>query len=202
MPNKKIKLVIFDLSNVCFSMEEPPFIHDFCLEYNLDEQKFDAEYQTLLKKAEVDEMSGTEVWERMLKAYKISGNPKKIIKKMMDKKYEHQAVLDLVRKIKDLGLPVVYLTNYNKDYWELIAKRWDMNNYFSSGLVSYQIKVRKPAREGFIKLMDTYKVKPDETLFIDDMKQNLEKAKECGIGGHLFSSVSELKEFLKKKKLL
>ena len=202
MSIEKIKLVIFDLSNVCFSLEEPPYIHDFCLKHNLDEKEFDDLYQEFLKKAEVGEMSGQEVWRIMLEKYKIGLNPIEIIKEMMDRKYEHQDVLDIVKKIKDTNLPVVYLTNYNEDYWKFIADRWDMSQYFSSGLVSYEIGARKPAPSGFLKLMDIYKAKPEQTLFIDDMEGNLTKAKEVGIKGHLFTGTKELIEFLKEENIL
>jgi putative hydrolase of the HAD superfamily len=202
MSKKKIKLIIFDLSNVCFSMEEPPFIHAFCLKHNIPEKEFDGEYQALLERAEVDEISGQEIWRKMLAKYNLSGDPKKIIKEMMSQKYEHEDVLRLVRRLRESGLPVVYLTNYNRDYWEVIAARWDMKKYFSSGLVSYEIKARKPALSGFHKLMENYKVKPEETLFIDDSAGNLHKAKGYGILGHLFKSALELAKFLEKEKLL
>lgn len=202
MTKNKIKLIIFDLSNVCFSMEEPPFIHDFCLKHDLDEKVFDQEYQELLKKAEVDEISGEQIWKQMLPKYGVKENPEKLIKEMIDSKYEHPEVLAIAKELKNKGLPVVYLTNYNKDYWELIVKRWNMDKYFSFGIVSYQIKARKPAPEGFKKFMEIYQVKPKEILFIDDSEKNLAKAREYGIQGHLFRGTPELADFLKTVKLL
>ena len=183
-------------------MEEPPFITAFCKKHNIDEKKFDEEYQALIKKAEVDEISGVYIWEVMLEKYKIAGNPKEIIKEMMDGKYEFKEVLEIVRKLKDTGIPVTYLSNYSKDYWDFIAERWNMNDYFTSGLVSCEIKARKPGPTGFLKLMETYGAKPEETLFIDDSKGNLDKAKELGIWGHLFTKVEELQKFLEGEKLL
>ena len=202
MLKQKIKLIIFDISNVCFSMEEPPFITDFCNKHKINEKEFDEEYQALIKKAEVDEISGIKIWEIMLEKYKIFGNPKEIIAEMMDQKYEFTEVLDIVRKLKDTGIPVVYLSNYSKDYWDFIAKKWDMKDYFTSGLVSYEIKARTPAPAGFIKLMETFGSKPEETLFIDDSEGNLNKAKELGIWGHLFVSREELSKFLQREGLL
>ena len=107
----KIRLIIFDLSNVCFSMEEPLFIHNFCKRHNLEEKKFDNEYQELVKRSEVDEISGIDVWKIMLDRYGLKENPEIIISEMMKGKYAHEDVLDIVKKLKDGGYKIVYLTN-------------------------------------------------------------------------------------------
>lgn len=194
----KIKLIIFDLSNVCFSDEEIPFIKIFCQRHNLDLKKFDEEYQYLLKQSEVDEISGTEVWLRILKKYNINDNSQNIILEMMKRKYANEDVLNIVKKIKDDGHKVVYLTNYSKDYWTPIKKRWGMEEFFSGGIVSFEIKARKPDALGFKTLMNKFGASPVETLFIDDSESNLIKAKELGINIHQFKGVDELKSFLSK----
>ena len=199
---KKIKLIIFDLSNVCFSMEEPSFIHDFCLNHDVNEKKFDEEYQELVKKAEIGEISGIKIWEIMLLKYSIKEDAKALIKKMIGQKYEYKEVLEIVKELKDKGFITAYLSNYSKDYWDPIAEKWDMNEYFSSGLISYQIGARKPDKKGFLELINRYNVKPEETIFIDDFQGNIKQAENLGINIHQFLNYKELKEFFKKEELL
>lgn len=195
----KIKLIIFDLSNVCFSSEEPEFIHNFCEKHKINENKFDEEYQKLLKKSEIDEISGINVWEMMLKKYSINENPQDIISEMMKGKLAHADVLNIAKKLKDEGYKVTYLTNYNKDYWIPITKMWDMDDYFSGGIVSYEIKARKPDVIGFKTLMARFRAIPEDTLFIDDSEGNLVEAGKLGIKTHHFKNSEELKIFLDKQ---
>ena len=67
-----IKLIIIDLSDVCFSCEEEPFLRKFAAEHNLDYEELDDFYQELLLKSEADEITGEELWQRLLTAELLS----------------------------------------------------------------------------------------------------------------------------------
>tara|TARA_Y100000310_G_C20695819_1_gene825626 strand:- start:4036 stop:4617 length:582 start_codon:yes stop_codon:yes gene_type:complete len=191
-----IKLIIFDLSEVCYSNEEQPFLIDFCKKNKLDYEKFDSEYQELLVQSEVDDFSGQELWKRLLEQFNVKGDPDQIIKDMIAIKEERKDVLDFV---KSLSVKTAYLTNYNQAYWEVINKKFKVDNHFDFGLVSYQIKARKPAVEGFKAIMDHFKVNANETVFTDDTAKNLVNAKELGIHTIEFTSLSDFKKGLDKK---
>lgn len=195
-------LIIFDMSDVCFSCEEPSFITDFCKRHNIDKKTFDREYQELIKRAEVSEMEGVDVWKSMLRKYGIDEDPREIIKNMMSGKVPYKDTLKIVKELKDQGHITVFLTNYNRDYWQEIVSRFDMSEYFSSGLVSYEINKRKPSSKGFLTIMENNVINQDKTIFIDDKEDNLEPAKELGIATHQFTSSIELREFFVEKGLL
>ena len=78
-----IKLIIFDFSDVCFSLEEPPFLQKFAREHHLSYPEFEAAYMELLKKAEVGEDTGINLWEKILRKYNLKGDPQQIIKEMI-----------------------------------------------------------------------------------------------------------------------
>ncbi|MCB9805963.1 HAD-IA family hydrolase [Candidatus Nomurabacteria bacterium] len=198
----KIKLIIFDLSNVCFNAEEPIFIDDFCEKYDLDKEKFESEYLALIERSEIGEISGKELWRQLLGKYEVEGDPEKIIEDMMKEKFAYEDTLNIVQALKRSGCKVVYLTNYNEDYWSEVARKWDLSEYFLDGIVSYQIKARKPSKEGFMKLVDRFGAKSKETLFIDDSRGNIEKAGDLGINTYHFDNAENLKSFLIENKLL
>ncbi len=175
-----IKLIIFDLSGVCFDIEEPPYLEKFIKLHNLEHDNFLERYDELLKKAEVGEGTGIELWNTLSREYNIDANPKEIIKEMMNFKLPHRDILDLASKLKG-KYAVIYLTNYNKDYWDEILRRFDFNDWFSWGVVSYEIGFRKPAKEGFEYILQKSAVRPEEAVFIDDTAKNLEQPKALGI---------------------
>src|SRR3989338_974528 len=134
-----IKLIIFDFSNVCFTLEEPPFLKKFAQKHKLPFSEFESYYNKLLHKAEVDEFSGTELWDRIFQKYNITGNVEHIITEMMNAKEAHQDILDLAKQLRT-KYKTAYFTNYNQDYWKKIEQKFDVTPYFDWGIVSYQVK--------------------------------------------------------------
>jgi len=188
-----IKLIIFDLSGVCFTNEEPIYIKELCEKYKYNHKEFNNFYQEMLMKAEIGKLTGEELWSILIEEYDIPKTITQIVDEMMELKEAKLETLNLASKLKN-KCKVVYLTNYNKLYWEVIAKKFDLSKWFDSGIVSYQIGFRKPAKEGFLALIRTFKVKPEETLFIDDSKNNLIEAEKLGLKTLLFENPEKLRE--------
>lgn len=186
-----IKTIIFDLSDVCFNCEEPPFLIAFAKKYKLDFSDFDKRYQELLYQAENGIITGREVWRRALEHFSITADIDVIISEMIDGKEPFQDTLDLVKRLRE-NYKTAYFTNYNEDYWKLIEDKFDLTKYFDFGLVSYQIGARKPAVLGFEFILKKFGVKPEEAVFIDDTAKNLENPKKLGIHTIQFKGVSQL----------
>ena len=192
-----IKLIIFDFSNVCFTLEEPPFLIEFAEKHHLPFREFEKMYLSLLYRAEVNEFSGKEVWNRILKNYNLKANPKTIIETMMNAKQAHQDILALAKELRT-RYKTAYFTNYNEEYWKCIERRFDLLPYFNWGVVSYQVKTRKPAVVGFNIILKHFKVQPEEAVFIDDQEKNLVEARTLGIQTILFKDKEQLIKELKK----
>ena len=58
---------------------------------------------------------------------------------------------------------------------------------------------RKPEKEIYIKAAKVAKSKPDECFFIDDLRDNIQVAKEVGFRGVHFKSYEKLVTYLKKE---
>jgi HAD superfamily hydrolase (TIGR01509 family) len=192
-----IKLIIFDLSDVCFTAEEPPYLKEFAERHSLNYEEFEKYYVDLLIKAEVDEISGEGVWDRIFSHFHIEDETfEKVMKEMMVIKKPVVPTLELVKQLRG-KYKTAYLTNYNKDYWKYVAKMFDLNPYFDFGLASYQIKARKPAPEGFKAILDHFGYKPKEAIFTDDSIKNLSEAKKMGIHTIQFEHADQFANVLK-----
>ncbi len=187
-----IKAVIFDLSDVCFNAEEPPFIKAFAEKHGLDFPEFEKRYMELLYTAENHEISGRKIWQTIFGHYRLAGDVDQIIREMINGKVAYQETLDFVKKLRP-KYKTAFFTNYNEDYWKLIAERFDLSEYFDVGLVSYMIGARKPAAKGFQYLLEKLGVVPDETIFTDDSAKNLENAGTLGIHTIQFKNIGQLK---------
>ncbi len=193
-----IKLIIFDFSNVCFTLEEPPFLIEFARKHHLPFPEFEAFYMKLLHQAEVDLFSGKELWKKVLAKYNLKEDIDLIITEMMEAKEAYQEILDLAKELRK-KYETAYFTNYNQDYWVKIEQKFDLKPYFDWGIVSYQVKTRKPAVEGFKIILNHFKVKPEEAIFIDDQEKNLVEAATLGIQTIVFKNKKLLvKELMEK----
>lgn len=190
-----IKLVIFDLSNVCYNLEDTQFLIDFAKKHGIDHGELDNRHLELVCHAEIDEIGGREVWKRLLEHFKIEEDIDTIINDMVAMKVEWPETLALVKQVRS-KVKTSFFTNYNKDYWELIEERLKPRQWFDWGLVSYQAKRRKPAPEGFKIILEHFGVKAEEAVFTDDSASNLVGAKKLGIHTIHFQGVEKLKEEL------
>lgn len=191
-----IKAVIFDLSDVCFNSEEPPFLRRFARRHRLPFAEFEKQYLALLYQAENHTLRGKEVWRRLLARYRLKLKVNDIIKEMIDGKRAKKGTIALAAKLRARGYKTAFFTNYCEDYWKPIAERFDLSEYFDTGLVSYQIGARKPAAKGFAFLLKKLGIAPDEAIFIDDREGNLAEPAKLGIHTVHFTDVPALRKEL------
>lgn len=106
----------------------------------------------------------------------------------------------LVRDIKARGHKVFLLSNTSVNLYENYHRSPWMKELFSAfdGLiVSGVIKLTKPSKEIYKYVLDTYTLKAEETVFIDDNRKNIEGCESVGIRGYLFDGdVAALRDFL------
>jgi putative hydrolase of the HAD superfamily len=79
------------------------------------------------------------------------------------------------------------LSNTNELHISWIQSRWGINlyeefkNQFEQFYLSHEIKMRKPNKEIYEFVLEENDLKPEETLFVDDTKSNIDTASELGI---------------------
>lgn len=99
---------------------------------------------------------------------------------------KNDVVLDLFYQILDHGYAVYYMTNMTSAFFETLNDRNSFISLFNGGIVSSSELLVKPEPEIFQLIAERYGLKPQETLFIDDHKQNIETAQRLGFHTVLF----------------
>ena len=90
-------------------------------------------------------------------------------------------VWEKVRLLKEAGYRTYILSNYGGEMYELHAAHQPFQAYMEGAVVSYRIHMIKPEPEIYHYLLDQYSLKPEECLFLDDKKVNVEAAEREGI---------------------
>ncbi len=74
----------------------------------------------------------------------------------------------------------IHYIAFQKIFRESTGKQ-NFDDYFIKAHYSHELGLRKPYPSSYTKLLEIEKLKPDETLFIDDTAKNIEGAKEAGL---------------------
>ncbi len=90
-------------------------------------------------------------------------------------------------KLKQAGYRLYYLSNIAQDTLELLQKR-DFFPLFDGGVASCEAGENKPDPKIYRLLMQRYRLAYDETLFVDDSKENAQAAYNLGITSILYKN--------------
>lgn len=113
-----------------------------------------------------------------------------------------EEMYDLILELKANGYKTYLLSNAGYDFYEYSPHKPAIA-LFDGKIISCEHKVLKPEREIYEILFSTFSLDPSECVFIDDVEENIEGGKKCGMDGIVFSpafeDVSVLREKLRNK---
>ena len=89
---------------------------------------------------------------------------------------------ELVRRLKNHGYSVYYLSNIPEDVLALLKERGVLDR-FDGGVASCEVHVNKPDPRIYQALLDQYGLKASECVFIDDNLANVQAAFTLGFVG-------------------
>ena len=104
---------------------------------------------------------------------------------------EYDYASDFVRSFKENSYRVYLLSNYGKANFKHITDVFGFFKYVDGGVISYEVASVKPEAEIFEALIKKYGIKPEEAVFLDDMKANVEAASILGFNTVHFKDVDQ-----------
>ena len=93
------------------------------------------------------------------------------------------------------GVDVYGLTNWGRETWPLACARFPFLDSLDGVLVSSDVGITKPDPEIFGVLCARFCVTPEESVFIDDVVQNVTAARSLGFG-IVFTDADQLRSDL------
>lgn len=104
--------------------------------------------------------------------------------------------VELLRALKDAGVPCYALTNMERETYPLRRRRFGFMRWFDGAVVSGYEGVAKPDPRIFELLLERFGLKASETAIIDDSAVNVEAARSVGMRAVLFESPDQLERWL------
>ncbi|HJA15897.1 MAG TPA: HAD family phosphatase [Candidatus Butyricimonas faecavium] len=109
----------------------------------------------------------------------------------------------LIKELSARGFKLYCLSNMSVDFYDYLKTR-EVFKYFDGQIISALEHMVKPDREIYNLLLNRYHLKPEESLFIDDLEPNVKAAQAVGINTLHFTNkhkgCEEIRERLKEKK--
>ena len=108
---------------------------------------------------------------------------------------------ELVGRIKEKGYPCYLLSNFSEGF-RLMPERTPVLSKMDGMVISYEIHMLKPDPAIFRYTLETFGIKAEETLFIDDNLHNVEAARELGIVSYRFTTPEAFRNYLVEQGIL
>lgn len=207
-----IKNIIFDYGNVIFmldfqklkngwkslSIEDP----DTFFSHGVQDPIFDAFDRGLASAAEFRDFIRQKIGNNNLTDEEIDAAWNSLL--LGVDKGTHEILEGLNKKYRTF-----LLSNINPIHYEYIMNYlkkefgFDGNDHlFEKTYYSHLVGLRKPDTEIFEKVLQENGLKPEETLFIDDVQANLEPAKALGINTFMIKAPDTIQDFIKREGFL
>lgn len=196
----KIKNVVFDLGNVLISYNP----EDFHLTKGDSPESIELFIRDVYQGPEwqlIDKGEMT-VEEAILSIASRSALSEAEIARIFKLREELLFAIDgnalLLKRLKNARFGLYYISNFPEDMFGLLSKKYDFFRFFDGGIYSASIKVLKPDPEIYRRLINNYDLIASESLFIDDLKQNVDAASHEGFVTLHLTKAEALEEELKR----
>jgi HAD superfamily hydrolase (TIGR01509 family) len=164
---------------------------------SLDELVFFSESAAQASRGEI---SVAMHWEAVRKALGLQpGDMPSFLQQFWSADDVNWRLLDYIRSLRP-RFKVGLLSNAWDDLRKTLHDRWNIDGLFDELIISAEVKLVKPDPRIFQLATDRLKALPDETIFIDDIAENVESARLVGLKGILYQDfdqvMAEITEYL------
>ena len=91
------------------------------------------------------------------------------------------------------NVPTYLLSNTNALHIDFIRERYEFPNLVRGAILSHELGLRKPDPAIYRAALKMSGTKPEETVFVDDLKPNVESAGKMGFQAIRFRNAEDLR---------
>lgn len=195
-----IRNIVFDIGNVLAGFNWQEFYKSFGFTDEIFEKLADATVKSSLW----NEMDRGKMSDNELLAGFIANDPsiedeiRQVFSDIKGMILRYDYAIPWIKELKDRGYGVYVISNFAQKAYNECIEALDFLEETDGAILSYQVKMIKPAPEIYQLLCSQYNLKAQECVFIDDMEKNVEAARKEGMKGIVFHTLLQAKEELEK----
>ncbi len=209
---ENIKNIIFDLGGVILNIDYNLAAKAF---EDLGIENFDVQYSKLKQSTLFDDLETGKIGEDDFVEAIQSLSNKKIKRKEILDAWNAMLLNFPIRRLQILQQLQLYYNTYlcsntNEIHEAAFNKELkktcgfdSLASFFDQMYLSHRVGKRKPNEDIFLQILKENKLKPEETVFIDDSIQHIETAKKLGIQTiHVCNGMTMENDIFKQKTIL
>lgn len=195
----KIKAVIFDLGNVLLNFNAKKSARRFARACKVPMTKvWDHFFTSQTEKAYTrGEISCKEFYQHASDCLNVQVDFEKFKYYWNDIFWENEGMDSLLAKLKK-KYPLYLISNTNKMHFDHIQETFKILRHFKKTFPSHEVGHRKPEPQIYKKVLKQTRLKPEETVFVDDIIKFVDGAKAVGMHAIQFRNPRQLVRELKK----
>jgi putative hydrolase of the HAD superfamily len=114
-----------------------------------------------------------------------------IIAAVRESLLEKPETVKLVRALQQRGLDIYCLSNMPCPMYEHLRRQHTFWDVFRGVVISGEIQMMKPEPEIYLHLLERFGLRPEESVFVDDMQANVDGAKSVGLHAIRFQNPTQ-----------
>jgi FMN phosphatase YigB (HAD superfamily) len=193
--DKKIKLIIIDLYGVLTTGSYRNICGWLAKKYGLDpDYVYSIVYHKYFNRAAVGEISERASFVEALKELSMKENWREVRKRHLSYLILDRRIFRLALNWQKQGYKILFLSKNVPSQFNDLIKRYKLKKYFKNIINTYDLGLPKASRKTIEYVLNKFKVKPKEVIFIDDQDFNLPEARKMGVKTILYRSLTGLKK--------
>ena len=178
------KNVIFDIGGVMVDFDPKDFLLErFCnaaVEEKVYRLTFGSETWQKLDAGLCSRYEGSQAMLAAARAEGCAFEVQEVLENWTSILRIRRRMVELVRRLKNHGYCVYYLSNIPEDTLPLLMRR-GLEGVFDGGVASCDVHINKPDPRIYQCLLDKYGLTAGECIFIDDSRANVQTAFQLGM---------------------
>lgn len=188
-----MKNVIFDLGAVMFNWNPKAisenFTDDVVLQEKIQSQLY---YHQDWIDFDCAHITETQAIERASKRLEIPlEDSEELFKQTKESLVLISKTFDVLKQVKEKGLNAYCLSNISPELFNYLYERHELFKLFDGIVTSGVENTGKPGKRIFEIILERYRLRPEETLFIDDSIANTATATEFGVNTVTFEGTDD-----------
>ena len=193
-----LRAVVFDYGIVLTGPPDAAAWANMLRITGLPEERFQSLYWANRPAYDAGKLTGIGYWQKLLREAGLPLERAEELNRWDGRLWtvENPVMVAWQLKLKQRGLLTAILSNMSDNVLENIEREFDWIHRFDVLVWSCQIGAVKPDPSIYHHTLAELGTQPEETLFIDDKRPNVEAARALGIQAIEYSSVERLREEL------
>ena len=195
MNSSKINTFIFD----CFGVVCEDDLHNWIKKNESDGVILKINRSELFKEFDLGKISENDLLDYFINKENVNLTREKLQEELDGYLNLDIKLTDIIIKLKNKGFKIVLLSNANASFFErkIYPTYPNFKDLFNEIIISSEIGMVKPNKDIYLYTFEKINSKPEESLFIDDSKINVDGALNVGMQGFLYTDVDSFVEYIK-----